>query len=270
MSRARSIGAPLLTALLVTACAEPPTTAVEFDGYSTSADLHFSVPALGAEQLVATQPVSADTDRVPEVAGPARAGEFVEGEFVDGEEPSGPEDVADYLDEVGSVYDRRTYVGFGPTYGYSWGEHRYQGNKGRVTTTATISLDGQQLGSQTAVSEDYGLFLIDGPQVKYIATIARAYTDQGCGLQVSGASQHEAWWEWFMGFGVATWGVVRVDSDTSPESQDPCEPVEAAVAGGPSGLATVCWFSIDYDLETGEIVSVELLFCTGMSEQIGG
>jgi hypothetical protein len=251
MSRARSVCAAL-AALLVAACAEKSPTALVARG-EPAEDLDFIIPSLTPDVLVAQYAEAPAADGPAKLAPP-------------GEEPppieESGDDISDYLDAVGSIYDARTTVGFGPGYGYAFGEHWYQGNKGRVETTVRVSSDGQELGSQTQARENYEMFLLDFGIVHYISVQARFYTDQDCGLSAAGSSGHRAWWEWFLGGGAAHWGDVVVSTQAAPVDQPECPPPPnvSTVDGSPG---VVCYFVVEYDPFTGEVFDVELLGCVG-------
>lgn len=259
MTSARTLCAPL-AALLVAACSGEPSTAVPIDALGLAESLRLFVPSLTHDDLVAKDDEApADTD------GPALV------QYGDEEAPlpdgsTSEADISDYLDEVGAIYDAMTKVGFGSGYGFSYGEHKYQGNKGRVETTVSVAYRDQSIGTQTAASEKYDMFLLDAGTVHFISATARFYSDQTCGLTVRGHSQHYAWWEWFLGGSATSWGRVSQYSDAPSKSQGDC-PVGPASGGGGSGGSGdgTCYYWVSYDLNTGEVYDVSFLYC-----EVGG
>ena len=250
--------AALVLALGLAACAEEPatTTAVA----TSDPDLRLYLPTIDPSLLVATDGEAAE---VVSPAGPARADELAEGDVPMSEEED--VDLTPYLNTMSSIYDARTSVGFNPGYAWAWGRHKYQGNKGRVETTVTVSQEGRQLGNQTAAAEEYGLYFLDFGLLNSISVMARFYTDITCGLTVGGRSLHAAWWEWFLGGPVPKWGRTEQTSYANPRSQDECAPPQeesSGTFGSGGGGGTICWYSIDYDLATGEVIDIHLLTCT--------
>jgi len=251
MIRVRILCAPL-AALFVAACAEDTPTSLPVDPLDSAESLELVVPSLSPDQLVAmTEEGSAASADGPSAV-------------TTSEEPPSPEysdiDVSGYLDEVGTIWDPYTKVGFGPGYGFSYGEHKYQGNKGRVETTVSVSYNDAPLGSQTAVREKYDIFLLDAGALHFVSATARFYTDKTCGLTVRGSSLHQAWWEWFLGGHATSWGRAIETSGAPAEYQGEC-PVQPAGGGG-GGDDAVCYLWIEYDLETGEVYDVSVLYCT--------
>jgi hypothetical protein len=257
MSHARSTCAFVVT-LVVAACAgEPPTapTAVAADHADAPQDLRLVVPSLDEGQLVAN-----GSDDTPAAGGPEEV--TPPGDDIPSLRGSSSDvDITPYLNEMGAIYDARTKVGFGPGYGYSFGSHSYQGNKGRVETTVNVWLDGFPMGSQAAVTEKYTMFLTDFGLVKYISATAHFYTDKDCGLSVTGKSEHSAWWEWFLGGSSTHWGDVTQTSDAAPVAQPECQPDPDPPYVGTSSSDTTCYYWVTYDLETGEVIDAELLGC---------
>ncbi len=258
MLRARMLCAPLV-ALFVAACADETPTSIPVDPLDSAEGLALFVPSLTSDQLVA----STEEESVPPADGPSAV--------TTEEEPPLPDfggdsevDISDYLDEEGTIWDPYTKVGFGVGYGFSYGEHKYQGNKGRIETTVSVSYNDVPLGSQTAVNEKYDIFLLDAGALHFVSATARFYTDKTCGLTVRGSSLHQAWWEWFLGGHSTSWGRAAQTSGAPAEYQGAC-PVEPAggIGGGEAegGYGTTCYVWVEYDLETGEVYEMTVLAC---------
>ncbi len=259
MSRTRSLCAPFAAVLVVAACAEEPATAVVMESLGPPADLEFFLPAVDPDRLVAREPAAAPL--------PSRPTLVVEpGESGESDEPGASGVPVHYFEARGAIAAARTVVGFEAVYAYSRGQHTYLGNKGRVESSVTVTFRGRPLGTQSAFKEDYGIFLFDGGRSKFIWASARVYSDHECGLEVSGESKHSAWWEFFTGVGVLTWGKVERSTSAPSAAQDACEPVnEERPSGGDGededGYGVVCWYLLEYNIFTGEIYYVELLYC---------
>jgi hypothetical protein len=175
-------------------------------------------------------------------------------------------------DASASIISPITEVGFRPTYAYSRGRHRYVGNIGRVSTEATVTFDGEVLGTQPSERQDATPFLLDWGTIKSISTEAYIFTGHDCGLTVSGSSDHEARWQWFLGGPVPNWGSARMSSQAFPPvSQPPCEQEAqpnggGGGSGGSGGGSLTCWYWVTYDQFTGEVLDADLLYC----EEVGG
>lgn len=157
-----------------------------------------------------------------------------------------------------------TRVGFQPGYAYSLGVHQYIGNMGSVSTTAQVSHLDKHLGSFTSDKQQYTPFLFDFGEVKHIWTQAKVYTDHTCGLSVQGSSTHAAWWQFFTGTGAPAWGTARVTTQAQPVAQGGCSSGRIGQSTGTEERSggMVCTYFITYDMDTGEWLSAELLFCS--------
>ncbi|MBT8488947.1 MAG: hypothetical protein HKN72_06340 [Gemmatimonadetes bacterium] len=156
-------------------------------------------------------------------------------------------------------------AGFAGVYGY----HDYIGNVGRVSTEANVSYQNQHLGSAPLSTQQYTPFLLDFGRRKSIWAFPKIYTDQKCGLTVQGKSQHRASWQFYQATSVQNWGVTEKGTQSKPHSQGACTgdtggfQSEHTKAGG-----VVCTYWITYDLDTGAIISAELLFCSSTSGEV--
>lgn len=262
MSPTRVYRAAMVTVLVAIGCAdEPINPLVPTVGDSdVPIDLAFVLPEISTETIA-----HARIEEVDPSSGPA--GAFSEDPDPTAEEPD--------MDEIGRIYGAGTTVGFTTTYAYATGRHSYTGNVGRVDTKAVVTVDGQVLGTQPAMRQNAVPFLLDWGEVKSIWAEAYVFTDTDCGLRVSGDSDHRAWFQWFLGNSAPSWGEARVSSQAFPpvEQPDCTEVVEEPYSGesdaGSDGdsKATSCWYLVTYDLETGEIIDAEFLYC---DDVIGG
>lgn len=234
-----------LVFVLGLAACEQGTTAVDPSASDSwvDQDLSLDLPRLTQDLLTATS-------TMPALLGdPVARSEARDDEFDESGEP------------VSGVYAAKTVPGFEPGYAYTRGEHWYSGNKGRVETTADVSYLGQLVGSQSAFNEGYELFLMDFGRWKFLSATARVYSEHECGLSVAGRSEHSAWWEFFTGVGVATWGKTARTTAAPTLQQSACSPVVTA-AGSDGGSPTfACWYLLTYDLESGAVYDAELLYC---------
>lgn len=163
---------------------------------------------------------------------------------------------------IQQIFGPSTRADFGTGFASSIGAHRYIGNVGAVSTTASLSFQGQHVASRTSNQQDYTPFLLDWGSVKRVVTWIKIPSDHECGLSVEGQSDHRAWWQFFQGRGVAAWGVTRTTTQEGPTRQGACaNPTGQTEDTRQSEGGLVCTYLITFDLETGEIVNAELLFC---------
>jgi hypothetical protein len=87
-----------------------------------------------------------------------------------------------------------------------------------------------------------------------------------CGHTATGHAQHIAW----IDYGPYEWGETERPSVGAPFSQPACEkedlPVDESDRSGggdepPPGEIYTCWYRYYYDIDTGEILHAELLYC---------
>lgn len=238
-------------------CAEESTTSVA-SAETAAADLSFDLPELSYETLA-----HAVVEQVEAPAPPAGALQ----------DESDPPDQPD-MDEFARIVGAATNVGFTSTYAYSTGRHSYTGNVGKVETEAVVTLNGQVLGRQPAMRQNYVPYLADWGSVKSIWAEAYVFTDIDCGLRVDGDSDHSAWWQWFMGGPAPKWGDAIASSQAFPPGEQPACTDTGLDPGGDSKDAgtdgsgpTTCWYWVEWDPYTGEILDSEFLYCDNV---VGG
>jgi hypothetical protein len=250
--------ASLATLLVATACAEEPTTAPRAVDSEVSVDLGLAFPSVDDGVL---SPVEYE-EVVP--GAPARA--LSNDEPV----PPNPQD-----DPVAAIISPITTAGFEPGYAYARGRHGYTGNVGRIETTATVTFDGARIGEHTAPKQKYTPFLLDFGRAESIFAEAYVFTEIECGLTAYGDSDHTASWQFWTGFAVSNWGLAEQSTQAHPPAQQPsCEEEEpeppqddgdsGGFTGGGGGDESVwisCWYLLEYDIHTGEILDVDLLYC---------
>jgi hypothetical protein len=168
------------------------------------------------------------------------------------------EDIEDY---PSGIYNAKTVVGFRDGLAFSRGDHWYTGNKGKVETTASVTYSGQPVGSQTAVSEGYNLFLLDFGRSKHVEATARVYLDRNCDRRVGGESKHWAWWEFWTGMAVSTWGKMQRSTSDTPRTGTDCEPEQHPSSSSDDDGVYSCWYLLTYDRNTGEILDAQFLAC---------
>lgn len=161
------------------------------------------------------------------------------------------------------IFDAETRVGFEPGYAWALGSHQYIGNLGSVTTTAHATYQDMDLGSHTSTKQKYLPFLADWGLVKHIWQQSKIFTDHECGLSVQGYSDHRAWWQFYQGTSAPEWGLARRSSQAGWARQPACSGNATGqfTSGEESAQGTVCYYLITYDMDTGEIVNAEFLFC---------
>ncbi len=190
-------------------------------------------------------------------------------------DPSGDGPTAVDFDEdsfdrpLAQIFNERSTGDFQEGFAGVYGYHDYIGNVGRVSTQAHVSFEHQHLGSAPLNTQQYTPFLLDFGRRKSIWAFPKVYTDQKCGLTVQGSSQHKASWQFYQATSVQNWGVTEKGTQSKPHSQGAC----TADTGGfeaehtqPGGI--VCTYWITYDLDTGEIISAELLFCSSTGGEV--
>ena len=262
MSPTRSLIMAFVTIFVAAACSEESVTSVPAAELEAPSDLVLTFPSVTRETFI-----QGEVLEVTGLSGPARA--LSEGGDV-------PEDEA-----VSQIFGASTTVGFNAGYAYSAGRQRYTGNVGRVHTTATVSYNGTQIGSQIAFREHYVPFLLDFGAIKQLLAEAYVFVDQECGLKVDGHSEHYARWQWFLGGPAPEWGTAGETTQAFPPVDQPdCpseeEPGEEEPGNGPTGGAesvmgegsgpVTCWYWVTYDPYTGEVYDAQFLFCDDVME----
>lgn len=186
-----------------------------------------------------------------------------------GAEPS-DDSTIDEVDLLGrplqEIFDERTDTGFSGSQAWAGGEHKYIGNVGAVETTARLYFEDRELVEQVAREQQYTPFLLDLGRKKFIWAFAPISSDHECGLLIRGSSDHSASWQFFQGSGTSTWGRAVRTSVAEHKKQAPCVRETLEPWGG--GLqGSTCYYRVTYDLDTGEILSAELLYCTVATEE---
>jgi len=158
----------------------------------------------------------------------------------------------------------RTITGFWPGKAWAEGANEYVGNVGRIETTAKVTFEGQHLAEQPVLIQDHVPFIFDFGQIKFITAFAPVSTDHACGLTVRGSSLHAASWQFFTGAGAPAWGEAIVTSVATHSAQPDCHAVDPGQTGvgGPGPGGSTCHYRIEYDLHSGQVISVELLYCS--------
>jgi hypothetical protein len=249
MSLARSRARPLVILLLAVGCAESPPTTIEEDVVAPR-DLAFILPALAGERLVQSEGGS-------QAGTPRPMGVYSEDGW--------SEDDVVYSD----IWNHRTRANFLPGYLSVQASHEQQGNVGRIQTTGTVRHEGQVIGTQLATIERSWPFVIDFGLPHELWLSLRVYTDTECGLTGYGDSVHTAYWHAVIGGPVFDFNRTTRTSQSDHERQPVCEPTTTtftSTGGGSGGTSSggtyTCFFWIEYDLWTGEILEAEFLFCT--------
>ena len=245
MCRTRSIFIPL-AALALLGCLEDPSAPMGPDRVSDPTELSFTVPSLEPSDLIpftltvhdggaaAPYPVSID----------------------DGYRPSQ------------QISNARTTTGFYTGQAWAEGSHNYIGNVGRVETTAGVTVADKHLADQVVVRQEFKPFLLQFGQKEFIFAFAPVYTDHKCGLTVRGSSVHSASWEFYQGTGASAWGEALQTSVAQTSSQGDCSGRGTSRGTDVQPDGTVCYYLVTYDLDTGVVVSADLLFCTSSSSEV--
>lgn len=245
---ARATLLTLVVATVASGCDDPhPTDPLEGQDDSIAAgpvDLMLRIPALTNEMLTTRSFVELTPDSATSPqAGPAGA----------------PLEMRPFQ----QVFDPRTRVYFQDGYSAALGIHQYVGNVGSIRTTANVDYRAQYLGSHTSEKQQYFPFLLDFGRLKSIWVEAKVFSDHECGLNIGGDSSHAASWQFFQGGSAPLWGTSRMPSQAQPVSQPGCSRRTGESTGAeaqPGG--STCYYLITYDLDTGEILNADFLYCT--------
>jgi len=246
-------------ALVATACAEEPSTAVARVALEEPVDLELALPALTPQLLV--QPAAVESGAFEALA-PLSEDEMSNG------------DVPDYSTATG-IWDANTAVYFWPGSLEAVGEHRYIGNKSTVDVTGEVLHEGLVLVSRRGSREASHFFF--NPTPHYIYASVTINLDRDCGLAGDGHSQHAVWWEFAPGTGAAAFDRNSTPSFATRESQPLCPPVvdpptdggQGGGGGGTNGIPEelsldyTCWMWFTYDQQTLEVLDIQATWCTG-------
>jgi hypothetical protein len=220
--------------------------------------------APAAEQLSLVAPLltQADLRSVSEVVNPDPLGVDVV-----------PDRVSDVMGTlrrpIQQIFNPATRARLGSGYAAALGVHNYIGNLSSIYTTAQVTYNDQHLGSHVAQRQVYGPFFLNLGAMNHMWVDSKVYTDKTCGLTVDGSSDHRAWWQFYQGRSAPVWGMAQRPSQALPVSQSRCSSGTGERSGAeamPGGM--VCTYLITYDLETGVIVSVALLYCTSTGGEL--
>lgn len=237
MSRSRS--RLLVGTIALFACGESPGSLEP--GALPPDDLAVAAPAITAQDLVRIS---------VEAPGPA--------------EPGAPARVEEDTEEASArIRNARTDVGFYPGEAYAYGRHDFDGHVGRIETTVQVTFEDQHLGGGTAIQERS--YWLSFEQTRQVSAYAAVRTDHTCGLAVQGRSMHAAWIQTVAITSAPIWGRAEETSGAGPLSQIACG--RRIDNEDPTGTHTeangiVCMYLITYDLDTLEVLRVELLSCT--------
>ena len=249
MNRSRSlIWVGTLSAALAACAEEGPTTPSA--NAAPVRDLVLSAPVIVPEDLV-----------VVTIAGGAAGGPFLSDDSSLDDGGGGGSEGEE--DDGADIWDARTKVGFYSDHAYAEGSHRYSGQVGRVETTAHVDFENAYLGSQTAIMQEYDWLTFR--LTHFVTAYAQVNTDHTCGLGVQGRSLHAAWGEVFQIKGSPSWGRTEQTTSAGPVRQVNCG---RTISGNdPTGTYTteggiVCMYLITYDIDTREVLRVELLSCS--------
>lgn len=255
MSRARRFTSAAAVIALVAACADAPATPLEPPHERASDALELAFPAFHPDMLVqvgSDEPTSGTGDG----DAPART-------LSDAEEPPPIGEWGEIpLDARSAIYDARTFVYFNPDHVYAQGEHNYQGNRSRIETTLNVWYQGAQIASQLGVKEESKIFFLSAFAIHYMQAVSRVYSGYSCGQAATASSVHSAWWEAVVGSPVSKFHESGTSSFATRREQGVCEPPPSTAfsiyddyGGG------YCWVSIWYDIWTGEIIHLDILYC---------
>lgn len=245
---------PLLSAFLVAGCGHEPSTAVAVAEMHEGADLQFVIPAFSPELLMDHRGNVSDVREGFETA-PAsllRPGE---------EEPERPDATAL---AAPTIWDASTDLTFHPKSLEAWAEHKYRGNKGRVEVTAFMREGGVAIGNRTGFEEGWHSWL--SPFAHHVIANSIINLEKDCGLTADAQGKHEAWWEIAPGSGPSVFGKVGFSTTSGLASQPACPPTPTGGGGGGDGMsgdAAMCYIWLEYDLDSGEILDWQVIYCSG-------
>jgi len=176
-----------------------------------------------------------------------------------------PPDLPDDYDLQEALIVKATsnpYVGHGSAGNQA--KTTFTGNRIKVDVYTTVTFLAEPIVTEFLQTTQDTYFL---PQTeKHHDAFSSVRIEGSCGHTASGHAQHIAW----IDYGPYEWGETERPSSGGRYSQPACEtdevPVEdSRTGGGESGPAPgdiyTCWYRYYYDIDTGEILDVELLYC---------
>lgn len=174
-----------------------------------------------------------------------------------------PSDVGGDIDmrPLQQVFSPRSHAIFQRDALYYSGQHSYIGNLSRIESTANVMDDDRHYTSQTVARQQYTPFAFDFGRTKQITLDGVIAMETTCGFSARVNSQHSAWWQFFQGRGAPLWGKSEMPSFSSLV-RGVCDRETGERNGTreePGGR--VCSVLITYDLDTGEILGVQILSC---------
>lgn len=255
MPHARSRIAVLTLTLLVAACEKEPTPIAPRDAPVEPTDLEVSIPQVHQALFV-----DREGDATP---APRRS--------IESPDEYAPDDLPFYempdeLPRFTLIKRANTISGMDDHQAWASGMHTYEGNAAHIMTKVRVMSEYEVLGESIAEDQEYEeMFPFGFFQDGWIAKTAVVGIFDSCGLHIEGDSKHEAWWEFYLGTQVATWGRTHTTTRSQPLFQPPCEEEEettSIVSGGYPEELALCYYYLEYDLNSGEIYEMEFLFCT--------
>ena len=170
------------------------------------------------------------------------------------------------LDDMGDypfqgVYDWKSSAAVLRDFASIVSEHEYNTNYGRIESVLHVTRGDRHLLSQNAEIQQYVPAFFQLGIKRPILLENLAFLDAGCGVTARGNATHSAWWGLYQGRGAPTWGAVSRSSSAAPASGR-CERtgVRSGTVHEDGGI--VCSVLITYDLDTFEIVGMEVISCS--------
>lgn len=235
------------------------------------------VLAFGALACDDTDPLplaSAPTD-VVEIQAPAlRQSDLVRSTFVvdstsvsDADAPAAASDPTVYPFQ--GVYSWGSTASIGNDYASLVSKHKYNSNYARIESTLHVTRGDAHAASQDAEIQQYVPAFFQFGLMRDVLLENYLYIDAGCGYKARGNATHSAWWGLYQGRGAPTWGAVTRSSTAYPATGQ-CSGRRGTRTGTvnePGGF--VCSVLITYDLDTLEVVSMDVISCsTGVGVEL--
>lgn len=140
-------------------------------------------------------------------------------------------------------------------------EHDYAANYSSITSTMSVSRGDMEIASRELTVQEYVPFLLHFGRSQHLTLRNNAVVPQRCGYAASGHASHKAWWGFYGGSSNSEWGLVTSPS-VGREAKGKCQGNGLREDEIHQGGGVVCTVLITYDLDTLEIVNVDVLSCS--------
>ncbi|MEM7417547.1 MAG: hypothetical protein AAF389_18805 [Gemmatimonadota bacterium] len=160
------------------------------------------------------------------------------------------------------IFDPESHAQVTDDYAIMTSSHDYNTNYSSIESTLNVAKGDKQVGSQTLLEQRSIFFPFHFGLTRTLRLNNRASVDRACGFSASGRASHKAWWGLLGSKGLVTWGL-RVTPSVALAARGGCEGATGTRGGTTrEGGGIVCTVLITYDLDTLEVVNVDVLSCS--------